>query len=811
MKKKYSVILIMIVICLCAVFLFACNGVSDGTAGKPSGTDNPSKPEKPAEPVKYTVTVDDGEKVKTYKEEAGAKISATAAELQDKLFIGWRYEGELVSDAAVFELTVSKDAAVNAVFCDEYTIYLDADGGAVETDKLTVGDGLDYNLPVPTKENSIFLGWYEDTLRYSDGNGKPESVFNAKKNVYLTAAWQVRKKFSVTVHNGAVNREGEGEEITVTESYFEGEKVTLSALSVKNMRCTGWTDGEKVVGEGENFTFTVVGDAEYTAQYISAYKINVINEAGGGVFEYGETVSLKAKTNLVGKNFLYWRDFQTGERLEDYEVTDGDGNRVEFIETGDDGELAFTVTKDLILEAVYEYLSYRVYFHINAAGEDRLLDISAIDENDENYAEYAEFFSRFDLNYNYGNAIILPAYDYTKDPYYKGRDEDLVFGGWNNPPSAMPASDLHVYGALRTATYYVSVNGGSGGGFYESGRSATIFPGSRIGERFVTWRVYNGETVAPELLNEDGSYTFTVRNGVTYEAVYEKIIYELKYIAYGGIYGEEGAVFGSLDDETEDAVYYLKYGDRVQRPSGFHMEHYVFSGWDGYYETMPAENLTIRGYFTLEKHVIRLKNGIVDGTDMSVAEAEYGSMVTVKPVLNLGYGFTAWLDKDGNRIVDRGISADGTYSFTVRGDTELTATSERVRYSLKWYINDVLTYENEYYYGETIERYIEPTAPSSAGFGGWKTADGEEIPVVMPAEDFEIYGYFIYNVVVKGGFVDGETEKEVRFGTEVTLTPDIPEGKVFSHWKVLNAEIDTEVYVHRVTQTLTIEAVFVDD
>jgi surface protein len=178
-------------------------------------------------------------------------------------------------------------------------------------------------------------------------------------------------------------------------------------------------------------------------------------------------------------------------------------------------------------------------------------------------------------------------------------------------------------------------------------------------------------------------------------------------------------------------------------------EGYTFSGWGDIPETMPEQNVTINGTFTINKYMLTYQ---VDGESYKEYEIEYGAEITPEgEPTKVGYTFSGWSDIP-ETMPANDVTVTGT--FTVK------------KYKLTYIIDGYTYKEYEIEYGSSITPEAEPTWDGYT-FSGWS-----EIPETMPAHDVTVTGTFTQveyrvddityeisgegTVTVKGGEQTGE-------------------------------------------------------
>ena len=203
------------------------------------------------------------------------------------------------------------------------------------------------------------------------------------------------------------------------------------------------------------------------------------------------------------------------------------------------------------------------------------------------------------------NTAIIPEADPTKEGY--------TFSGWSRIPETMPAKDVVVSGSFIINQYVVTF---------------------KIGDEVISAATQNYGTaiVAPEAPIKEG-HTFagwgdvasTVpAHDVTYIGSYTVNSYTLTYMVDGEVY--------------ETAT--LAYGTAISPEAEPTKEGYTFSGWDGLPRSMPAKDVIVKGYFTINSYTITY---VLDGEVYSIETLEYGAKI-VPPVIPGLEDYTIWED-----------------------------------------------------------------------------------------------------------------------------------------------------------------------
>ena len=126
-------------------------------------------------------------------------------------------------------------------------------------------------------------------------------------------------------------------------------------------------------------------------------------------------------------------------------------------------------------------------------------------------------------------------------------------------------------------------------------------------------------------------------------------------------------------DGEDYKSYEIEYGEAITPEAEPTKEGYIFSGWSEIPETMPAEDVTVTGMFTINKYKVTY---IIDGEEYKTEEVEYGSTITPpNPDNREGYDF-AWGDYPSTMPAED-ITIYGTYTAT--GIVAILATEPDVK------------------------------------------------------------------------------------------------------------------------------------
>ena len=267
-------------------------------------------------------------------------------------------------------------------------------------------------------------------------------------------------------------------------------------------------------------------------------------------------------------------------------------------------------------------------------------------------------------------------------------------------------------------------------------------------------------TKHPKLTQNNNVVTLTTDESVTefsttdFKKVYfgeDKTLYKLSYFVDGESY----------------KIHKYEVGESITPEAEPTKEGYTFSGWSDIPATMPANDITVTGTFSVNKYKLVYK---VDGEEYKGYDVEYGATITpeTEPTKE-GYTFSGWSDIPATMPAND-ITVTGTFSVN--------------KYKLVYKVDgqEYKSYDVEY--GATITPETEPTKEGYT-FSGWS-----DIPATMPAKDVTVTGTFSVNKYKLVYKVDGQEYKSYDVEYGATITPETEptkEGYTFSGWSDIPA------------------------
>ena len=330
--------------------------------------------------------------------------------------------------------------------------------------------------------------------------------------------------------------------------------------------------------------------------------------------------------------------------------------------------------------------------------------------------------------------------------------EGHTFSGWSGLPATMPARDVTVNGSFTVNKYLVTF---------------------KIGDVVVSSKslAYGTAIVAPDAPEKEG-YTFdgwgevaeTVpAHDVTYEGSYSVNSYLLTFV---------------VDGETVQSES-VAYGTAITMPEAPVKEGHTFSGWVGLPATMPANDVTVSGTFTINKYLVTFKIG----DEVIYSESlEYGSTIVIPEAPEKeGYTFDGW-GEVAKTVPARDVTYEGSYSVN--------------SYKLTYMVDGEKYREEMVAYG-TMLTAIDAPEKEGHTFSGWSG-----LPTTMPANDVTVSGTFTINTYTVTFYDwDGTVLKRqtVVHGQDATPPADpTREGYTFTGWDFSFTNVVWDLAVHAV-------------
>ena len=237
--------------------------------------------------------------------------------------------------------------------------------------------------------------------------------------------------------------------------------------------------------------------------------------------------------------------------------------------------------------------------------------------------------------------------------------EGYTFSGWSEIPATMPAHDVTVKGTFSINEYSITFVLNGAGYNHESYRTYTL--------------KYGATVTAPAPPTKSG-YTFQgwadlpqtmPAADVTVTGTFLANTYTLTYMVDGTVYDTQKVSFGeSLTPIAEPEK-----------------EGYTFSGWIDFPATMPARDLTISGFFSINSYTVTyvLVGGSYDNYVYRTSTYQYGAAITAPALVPIqsGYNFEGWENVPAT-MPAHDITVIGRYKLAQGIDGVSSVTEQKV-------------------------------------------------------------------------------------------------------------------------------------
>lgn len=278
----------------------------------------------------------------------GSNITLRAIPENGYDFEGWYENNVKLHNQPEFGIVTDKDRTLEAVFKPKkFVITLNHGSGG----NVTGGGSFDYGTTITIiatpDQNHDFEGWFEGTTMVSSNRNYSFKVTGTRN---LQGRFKP-KKLIVTVNAGTGGSvQGGGE-------YTYGSTVTIKAHPSEHYTFEGWYENNTKVSSENNYTFVVTKAITLRANFkVKQYTVSLSNTVGGsvtggGTFNYGTTITLKA-VPATGYKFEGW--FIGGQLL---------STAVNF---------NYNVTGNVIIEGKFKILTYTIATSVFPAGSGTL-------------------------------------------------------------------------------------------------------------------------------------------------------------------------------------------------------------------------------------------------------------------------------------------------------------------------------------------------------------------------------------------------------------------------------------------------------
>lgn len=343
--------------------------------------------------------------------------------------------------------------------------------------------------------------------------------------------------------------------------------------------------------------------------------------------------------------------------------------------------------------------------------------------------------------FDYGTEILPP-----EMPEKTG----YTFAGWQPFPKVMPAEDINVYGSYDINSYKLTY----------------IVDGLKYKEIDVEYKA----AIVPEEYPAKEGYTFSGWNDLPEVMPAENVT------ATGEFLINSYKLTFMIGEEVVCEVVY-EYNANVYPAVPPEKEGYSFAGWENLPERMPAQDLIIRGAYSVNSYKLIY---MLDGEIYKELAVDYDSVIVPETAPEReGYSFSGW---------------EGLPEIMPAEDVTVTATFSINSYTLTIYLNGKKYMSADLEYGSDIDEFISENMnlPGNWIFTGWVG----DIPATMPAYDLDIYGTYSGSSAVDSLF-KGDEKVTVFTLSGILMYKDADAEEVFGNLASGYYIVNGKKYLHR--------------
>ena len=664
--------------------------------------------------MRYTVTfIIDNVVIATDSLEYGATIVAPEVlEREGHTFSGW---STLPETMPAEDVTITGSFAINS-----YTLTYTVDGDTVQTESVVYNTEI-VALEEPTKEGYTFSGWSEI----------PDSM--PASNVTVIGNFAINSyTLTYTV---------DGDTLQTDSVVYNTEIVALEEPTKVGYTFSGWSE---IPANMPASDVTIIGSFAINS-YTLTYTVDGDTVQTDSVVYNTEIVALEEPTR-EGYTFSGWSEIPATMPASDVTIIGSftiNSYTLTYTVDGDTVQTDSVVYNSEIValeeptKVGYTFSGWSEIPDSMPASNVTVIGSFAINSYTLTYTVDGDTVQTDSVVYN---TEIVALEEPTKVGY--------TFSGWSEIPDSMPAKDVTIIGSFTinsyTLTYTVDGDTVQTDSVVYNTEIVALEEPTKVGHTFSGWSEIPANMPASDVTIIGSfainSYTLTYTvDGDTVQT--DSVVYNTEIVALEEP-TKEGCTFSGWS-EIPDSMpakdvtisgsftinsYTLTYtvdGDTVQTDSVVYnteivaleeptREGYTFSGWSEIPDSMPANDVTITGIFTINKYLVTFKIG-----DMVIAadSLEYkAAIIAPEAPEKEGYTFNGW-GEVAETMPAHDVTYEGTYTVNV--------------YKVYYYVGEDLVHTAEVAYGESIPEYVyEPTIEGDI-FEGWVGENHE----IMPAHD----------------------------------------------------------------------------
>ena len=557
---------------------------------------------------KYTIVFDvqGGTEIAPIKQDYATAITAPADPTKvGHTFLGW--------DKAVPATMPAEDLVITAKWeANVYNVTYEDDHATANDNKAQYTYGKGLQLVAAEKAGYKFEGWY-DNAGFS-GAAVTEIAANATGDKVLYA------KFTINTYTVVFEANG-GMAVAAKTYNILSETFALPSTTKEGHTFLGWYDVHDV--KWEEVKSGTYQNLVLTAKWqVNSYSITLVKtdlDTDTIVMPYGSTLPTFVNPSKVGYTFDGWdKEIPATMPAENLVITaKWDANTYAITFDTDGGSAIASIVQDCDTAVVAPANPTKEGYTFK--GWDKEIPATMPAENVTITAKWEinKYTITFDtvggsavapITLDYGKAVVAPA-----APVKEG----YTFINWLDLPATMPAKDVTIkaYWQINQYTITFDADGGSAVApiTLDYGKDV-VAPAKPVkeGYTFIDWDITLPATMPAKDLEA--------------KAIWEINQYTITFDTNGG---------SAVAPITQN------YGTAVVMPAAPTKEGHSFVMWSATPATMPAENITIKAYWNVNKYTIEFNTD--GGSAVATIEQDYGTAIVApaKPVKE-GYTFVSW-------------------------------------------------------------------------------------------------------------------------------------------------------------------------
>ncbi|MBP3408733.1 MAG: leucine-rich repeat protein [Bacteroidaceae bacterium] len=182
-------------------------------------------------------------------------------------------------------------------------------------------------------------------------------------------------------------------------------------------------------------------------------------------------------------------------------------------------------------------------------------------------------------------------------------------------------------------------------------------------------------TCGAQALDDINKWNCTLWVPEKYKAEYQSAEQWKEFFFVEGIAAQTYTVTFIVDGEVYDTLS-VEYGEKITLPDTPVKEGHTFSGWSEAPETMPANDITIEGTFSINSYTVTF---MIDGEVYETATVEFGAEIELPtPPEKEGYIFGGWVGVPDS-MPAQNVVIEGEYIVDTTGINDVKTESSNVR------------------------------------------------------------------------------------------------------------------------------------